>query len=393
MLYLLSDFKLLKVPDFLKKLRFAYLSAENPENKKVWSGTHYSIYRSLKNLGEVEILGPYEPKLKLLFSRLLNQVYWRLLKKRISYKHSIFISKAYASYFNQKLSRGNFDFIVAPAASGELAFVKTNIPVIYITDGTFAGCLNYHKNLSHLTQKSITEGNFIEQQAINKSRYVIVSSQWCAQSVIKTYKAPAEKVKQIPYGANFEKLPGDNEIIYKVPKTWKILFVGVYWESKGGDIAFNAFKILRQKGYDVSITILGCIPPDNVKDDNLKVIPFIDKNDPDGQKKLFEIYKDHHLLVLPTRFDCTPIVINEASAFGMPCLVSNTGGIEGHLTEGINGFLVDYSDSGAAYAAKIEQLILNPEKYVSLKKSTRKEYIERLNWEHWTEEFRKIINL
>lgn len=359
----------------------------------MWSGTHYGIYRSLKTLGDVDILGPYEPKFKILLSKIVNQLSQRLFGKRISYKHGPFISKAYAAYFNGKLRNGKYDYIVAPAASGELAFIETSIPVIYITDGTFAGCLNYHKNLSNLTSKSISNGNLIEKKAIDNSSTVIVSSEWCAKSVIHDYKADPQKVKIIPYGANFEILPSDAELIFDQPKEWKLLFVGVYWETKGGDIALKCFKILKDKGYNVSLTILGCIPPDYVKDEKVKVVPFIDKNNPEGQKQLFDIYKQHHLLVLPTRFDCTPIVINEASAFGMPCIIANTGGVAGHLTENVNGFLVDYNDKGNAYAEKIESLILNPEKYIELRKSSRKEFLQRLNWESWTAEFKKLLNL
>jgi len=176
-----------------------------------------------------------------------------------------------------------------------------------------------------------------------------------------------------------------------VPRTWKLLFVGVYWESKGGEIAYNCFKELVDKGYAVELTVLGCIPPEQFRHEKMKVIPFIDKNSDEGQKKLFEIFLQHHILILPTRFDCTPIVINEASAFGIPSIIARTGGVEGHLKNGMNGFLVDYNDKGKGYAEQVEKLIKNPDQYVSLRKSSRKLYEEKLNWDSWTEAFRKII--
>ena len=172
----------------MKKIQFAYLSSEDPRNKKVWSGTHYSIYQCLLSIGEVEILGPYEPKGRLFLAKILNQFYLKILNKRFSYRHSSFISKGYANYFERKLKDKKFDFIVAPAASCELAYINTAIPIIYITDGTFAGCLNYHKALSNLTPASIKDGNLIEQNAINKSAVTIVSSEWAANSVIADYK-------------------------------------------------------------------------------------------------------------------------------------------------------------------------------------------------------------
>lgn len=342
-------------------------------------------------MGEVEILGPYQPGLKLLFARILNQLFLVLSGKRISYRHSKFISRAYGTYFSKKLKGKTYDYIIAPAASAEIAYLQTQVPVIYITDGTFAGCLNYHKSLTHLTDFSIKEGNEVEQLAITKSSKIIVSSEWCRNSVINDYKAPVSSVVCVPYGANFENLPAVSSLTFEVPAVWKLLFVGVYWESKGGDIAYNAFKILAEKGYNVSLTVLGCVPPAEISHPRMTVIPFIDKNDPEGQKRLVEIYARHSVLILPTRFDCTPIVINEASAFGIPCLVANSGGVAGHLKEGRNGYLLDYADKGEGYAAKTEALINAPNDYLELRKQTRKLFEEELNWEHWIKELRKLL--
>ncbi len=373
-------------------LKFGYLSAEKPTNKRVWSGTHYSIYKSLNTLGECTILGPYEPKFRLFWAKLINQVFLKLFNKRYSYRHSKFISKGYANFFNAKLKGQNFDLIVAPAASCELAYLETNIPIIYISDGTFASCLNYHDSLQNLTKSSIEEGNFIEQQAIDKSKYCIVSSEWAKQSMIKDYNADPGKVKIIPFGANFDLLPLNNEIDYSLPIEWKILFVGVYWKNKGGEIAYNAFKTLLDQGFNVSLTVLGCVPPEEFIHPKIKVIPFIDKNNAKGQEELNQIYKQHHFLILPTRFDCTPIVINEASAFGIPSIIANTGGVAGHLKENKNGFLVDYSDNGKDYASRIGNLINHPQEYLNLRKETRKLYDEQLNWNNWTLELKNMLN-
>lgn len=377
----------------MKKIRFAYLSSQDPNNKRVWSGTHYSIYSALQQVGEVEILGPYEPRFRLFICKLINQLCLRFFKKRISYRHSVFVSKGYADFFNRKISAGNFDYIVAPEASCELAFTHTKIPVIYITDGTFAGCLNYHKGLTNLTKKSVYEGNIIEQNAISKSKFTLVSSTWAANSALKDYQCNAAKLFTFPYGANFEKIPAAGELTFEIPDVWRLLFVGVYWQEKGGEYAFNCFTQLADKGYPVELTVLGCIPPENIKHEKMRVVPFIDKNDPQGRERLSEIFRQHHFLILPTRFDCTPIVINEASAYGIPSIVAKTGGVEGHLKEGVNGFLVDYKDTGAGYATVIEQQVQHPLQYMELRRKTRELYDAELNWDTWRQNFCKMLGI
>lgn len=343
-------------------------------------------------MGEVEILGPYLPKFRTFFFRILNQISLIINGKRISYRHSTSISKGYAEYFTEKLKDKKFDFIIAPSASCEIAFLETKLPIIYLTDGTFAGCLGYHKSLSHLRKSSIDQGNLIEKKALQKAKHVIVSSEWAKESALNDYGCDANKIHILPFGANLETIPQKMEIRFDAPDTWKLLFAAVYWEDKGGERAFNCLKILLDKGFKVELTVLGCIPPAEFSHSNLNVIPFIDKNSADGQQRMAEIFATHHLLILPTRFDCTPIVINEASAFGMPTLVARTGGVEGHLKEGVNGFTVSYSDEGTEYAEKITQLISHPEQYLKLRESSRELYLQKLNWEKWTEEFKKITS-
>lgn len=374
-----------------KPLKIAYLSAETPLNKRVWSGTHYNIYKSLQSIAQVEILGPYEPSLTLLKGKIWHKLCMAILGKRYNYRHSQALSKAYAAYFQKKLMQIKPDVIVAPAASCEIAHLKTDIPIIYISDGTFACCVNYHKNLSNLTNSSMRESNLIEQAAINKSTTVIVSSLWAANSVLHDYHKAVDQVHIIPFGANFDLLPNKITFDDTPIKTFKLLFVGVYWESKGGDIAYQAFKILEKNGYHISLTIVGCQPPSLDDNSNVKCIPFIDKNSIEGQKQLADIYQQHHVLLLPTRFDCTPIVINEASAFGLPSIVSNTGGVAGHLKENQNGILIPYNDKGQLFAKEIEQLIMHPEKYLALRQSSRAIYESLLNWESWTVEFKKLL--
>ncbi|MCA6435371.1 MAG: glycosyltransferase family 4 protein [Bacteroidetes bacterium] len=373
-------------------LKFAYLSAEDPHNKKVWSGTHYSIFKHLKTIGDVDVLGPYEPKLPIIWKRILNQLTQLVFKKRIAYRHSFLVSKALGKAFSKKLANKYYDFIIAPAASGEIAFLDTNIPIIYITDGTFNGCINYHQNLSHLSKQSAMEGELIEMKAIEKSAIVIASSEWCKNSVIQHYHKNSSQVFVIPYGANLEKIPTSvtpKKIHANQP--FRLLFVGVYWHNKGGPIAMNAFLKLKKEFPEVELTILGCEPDLTNLPNGVTVIPFLDKNSNDGQLKMAEIFNSHHVLLLPTRFDCTPIVINEASAFALPSLVSKTGGVEGHLKNSVNGHLIDYNDDGTTYAAIVSDWLKKPELYEKMSESTLNLYCNFNNWVHWTEEFKKLL--
>ncbi len=378
----------------MKKLKIAYLSASDPRDKKVWSGTHFSIYNTLnKYSGEVIPLGPYEPKLASLIGKILTGISQLILKKRYNYRHSHLLAKAYAKYFNKKLKGQNFDVIIAPAAVCELAYIKTSLPIVYISDATINLSLNYHKSLSGLLSLSEKETRKIERLAFDNCSKIIVSSDWAIKSLINDYQLPTNKIKKLPFGANMALLPSPQEVKNKsTTNVLRLLFIGVYWESKGGYIAYNCLLELIKLGINAELTVCGCIPPVEFKHEKLKIIPFINKNSTEGMKQLYDVFMQHDVLILPTRFDCTPIVICEASAFAMPCFIANTGGVGGHLHESKNGYLIDYNDTGKEYANKIAKVFSDKETFNCLKITTREEFDKSLNWDKYGEELNNIIH-
>ena len=378
----------------MKRIKIAYLSACDPKDKKVWSGTHHSLYATLINyVGDVTILGPYSPKVQLFIGKVLNGIAQLIFKKRYNYRHSHLLARTYGRFFNRKLKADNFDLIVAPAAMCELAFIKTDIPIFYISDSTIELSLNYHKALTGLSAFSEKETLEIEHLTYANAEKIIVSSNWACDSLMKYYKIPDIKVVNLPFGANMGLLPDKYEAVNKdETDTCRILFIGVYWESKGGSIAFNCLIELLKLGVNAELTICGCVPPEEFKHENMNVIPFINKNSEDGMKKLYDVFMKHDILILPTRFDCTPIVICEASAFAMPCFVADTGGVRGHLNEGKNGYLIDYNDNGIGYAHKIAQVFSNNEQFETLKKTTREEFDKRLNWHEYGKKLKELVD-
>ena len=81
--------------------------------------------------------------------------------------------------------------------------------------------------------------------AIQKSAGIVYSSTWAAESAMRDYGAPREKICVIPFGANLDDVPTADQIYQKCDRRpWKIVFIGLYWHRKGGDIALKAFDAL-----------------------------------------------------------------------------------------------------------------------------------------------------
>lgn len=195
-------------------------------------------------------------------------------------------------------------------------------------------------------------------------------------------------------GPNVDYLPFESELNYDKGKDEiKLLFIGVEWERKGGQIAFETLLELKKKGFKAKLVVLGVIPPNDVKDEDLIVIPFLNKNIKEESDRFNSLLMDSHFLILPTREECFGVVFCEASAYGLPSLTTDTGGVGGAVVNGENGYRLKLTDRGNEYANKIAEIFNDYEKnYLPLAKSSRKRYENLLNWEKFSNSIKKIMD-
>lgn len=374
----------------MNRPRIAYLSALDPQNVRAWSGLHYSAFRQLKEkCGDVIALGPHEEKGVINRGRVYSKLCRQFLGKRFDYTHSIQLGKRYGKYFTTKLQEGKYDLVFAVAASTELAFLETNLPVYYLADATFANVVNYYPFYTKLLQSSLRQGNEIQQRALDKCTKIFLPSEWAATSAVNVYNVDRGKIEVFPLGANLSDVPATLPEHHSVENTVKLLFVGVEWERKGGPAAIEALVYLRSQGWNASLTIVGCNP--NISLEGVTIIPFLDKNNELQRKQLNHLFSEADFFILPTTAECFGLVFSEASAMGTPSLARNTGGVGGAVKENVNGFLIPEKASGKEYAEKIIS-VLKSGKYDDLRKSSRALYDSELNWDAWGRKVAQIIS-
>lgn len=368
----------------MKTLKIAVLHVNDLNNKLVWSGIPHFIKKELEDTGHtVSVLKPlphfiYNP----------IKVYFKI-KELIS-------GKLYLNFMNSVLSRAaswwfkrqnieQFDLLIAPAGSSSIAYLKSKCPIIYATDGTFLNNANYYTNFTNLHLKAFADSNKIEQLALKRAAKVTVPSKWAYDSVIYDYGIDPSKVVIAEYGANMDVTPTREQALNRdySTKELKLLFVGRGWEKKGGDIAYNTFKILRDRGLSVTMTFVGSTPPYNIEDEHLKVIPLLDKNDPKQAETLSNLYLESHFHFLPTRTECFGIVFSEASAHGLPSISTDTGGVPHAVRNGENGYRLPLTATPEEFADLVQKLWEDKEGYRKLVISTRDTYESVLNWSAW----------
>ncbi|MFM6277313.1 MAG: group 1 glycosyl transferase, partial [Dolichospermum sp.] len=279
----------------------------------MWSGTGYYIAQALQKQSiPLDYIGPLEDRLALQFvSKFKSRYYKYLGKNYIKYINPL-ILKDYGKQIHQKLKSIETDIIFS-AGSDSIAYLECEQPIVFWADATFANLIDFYPGYSNLCQESLQNAHLIQSMSLEKSHFAIYSSDWAAQTAINYYNADPDQVKVVPFGANIENSLTIHDIKSQIesrPKNQcKLLFLGVDWLRKGGNIALEIAKKLNNLGLNTELTIVGCQPNlDENLPDFVKVLGFIPKSTSEGKNKIYQLIADSHLLILPSIADCSPIV-------------------------------------------------------------------------------------
>lgn len=373
-------------------LRVAYISACDPTDRRTWSGTHFRIIASLKPyVGDVVPIGPLDSAWRGPLS-IYGKLSRSLWGKRYAHECGPLISASYGRQIEQRMKAQPFDVILAPAASSEISAVRTRIPIVYLSDATFALMRDYYPKFAEMLPSSQRAGDELDRAAISKAARVIYPSQWAARSAIDHYRADPGKVVEIPFGANFDVAPAARVRPAPPAGRCRMLFVGKGWARKGGPLAVEAVRVLRARGVDATLVVVGCAQPAGLDEPGVEFISSIDKRDSAGERHLRQLYEDADLFLLPTRAECFGVVFCEAAGYGLPIVAASTGGVPSAVSHGANGLLLPLEGDARAYADAVESIVTAPGRYVAMAAESRRLYETRLNWDSFGRSCAQVLH-
>jgi glycosyltransferase involved in cell wall biosynthesis len=354
------------------------------------SGTLYYMTRALgRHVGNVVQLGPDETivsKALLNAGKAFNKISVPLFKKRISPIHQRLLSKHAANVFSPRIAAAQCDVLFAPFASVEIADLSVSSPIIYHTDMTWADAIDYYPIYSSLFPFAKQDGEYIQRKALEKSSAVILPTEWAARAAVEHYGLSPDVVNVVPYGANFEEadIPSQTQALERhLHEEVRLLWIGVDWVRKGGTIAYACLMSLLERNVNARLTVCGCTPPAEFEHSRIEVIPFLSKQDPVQRGQLSQLFLQASFFLLPTSSEAAAIVLCEASAHGLPSLVSDTGGMSGVVADGVNGYLLPADAAGSQYADKVVEIVADQEAYRQVVLTSRQTFEEKLNWDAW----------
>lgn len=353
-----------------------------------WGATLF-IAKSLINHGvEIEFLGPLREGYRFL-TRTKRAFYRYIQKKDYHIWSDPLVCKNYGDQTSAKLDKlENVQLVLCTevfAISGDL---ETQLPIVIWIDTPLVGLFGVYAYLSNLCDETAKDIFQMEKRALEKASQIIVTSDWAKSVIMDLYDVNNNKIEIITRGANLEIIPDrsikDIELLInqRSKKVCRLLFSGVEWERKGGDVAIRVVEKLNRMGLSTELVVIGCQPEiDKPYPNFVKVYGYVNKLNPQGKAKIIELISSSHFLILPTKADTNPHVLTEANAFGVPCLATNMMGISTVIKNGVNGQTFSPNSSIDEYCQFIMQYFSNYTEYENLAKNTFNEYLYHLSWD------------
>jgi glycosyltransferase involved in cell wall biosynthesis len=370
-------------------LRIAFISSSDPTDVRSFSGTPFHMVQALKgHFPDLDVVrqsrAPWAYRFDRIVGRLtggrVNPYYWRRL------------NRFYAARLARRW-RGRRVLVVAVVNAALVSELAERVPVLNVTDATFALMRGFYSWFDELDRRTAQAAEEMERRSIRLSVHNSFSSRWAGNSAVRDYGADEADVSVIPWGCNIDDVPG-SEIrpASRRGDACRLLFIGIHWLRKGGDVVLATGELLAAKSFPFHIDIVGSAPDDGLPQRPwLENHGYLSKADEGQRAKLRALIRDADFLFLPTRQDTYGIVFAEASAYGTPSVTRDVGGVASVVRDGVNGMVLPEDASAEDFAAAIEAAWRDTSRYEALREGARREYEERLNWTSWAGSTASVI--
>ena len=184
----------------------------------------------------------------------------------------------------------------------------------------------------------------MEQMALDKCRLAVFSSEWAVQTAIDGYQVDQQKLRVAPLGANLDcnrtVEDATRMVEARSSTTCNLLFIGVDWIRKGGDVVFEVAKQLNARGLETTLTVVGCEPIINEPLPKFVInLGFLNKFENDSLRVIENLLAKSHFLIVPSMAESFGAVFCEASSFATPSLARRIVGVPTAFRDGFNGGL------------------------------------------------------
>lgn len=371
-------------------MKIAYAFHENAADPSIQSGRPTAILDEFKRLGiSVDPIFPLDVTPP--GAELAKKVGYRLLGKYHRHDRSPGYLDALAAQFQARTAGRSYDLVFSPG-SEVVSHLRTDVPVAYCADATFANLVDYYWDFTGLSDEYLRAGHEQEAAALAKATLAVFPSEWAARSALDHYHADPARVAVIPFGANLGGYNLRADILPWIEQrptdSIRLLFVGRHWERKGGETVIATAMCLIAHGHPVTVDVVGCdVPPAHREVPWINAHGLLHQCNPADMQWLRQLYAQSHFVFVPSRAEAYGFTFTEANAFGVPPIATQTGGIPAIIRHGHNGLLMPLDAPPSDYADAIVATFTDRARYRAMCHNAVDEFEQRLNWRTFTRVF------
>ncbi len=212
------------------------------------------------------------------------------------------------------------------------------LPLILHVD--YTSLLSRKRNSEWKRKEGFEQDYWIEQERklYQSSAIVLTTTENARQSIVHDYGIPKEHVVTVGAGVSS---PYDTFDEDRLPdySSRKILFVGKGFKGKGLDTLLDSFSEVRKVIPGAELTFVG---PTELSVD-MEGISYLGRIADRNQVR--ELYYDHALFVMPSRFEPLGQVFLEAMSCKLPCIGTTVDAMPEMIKHGDSGLLIEPGDS------------------------------------------------
>jgi glycosyltransferase involved in cell wall biosynthesis len=219
--------------------------------------------------------------------------------------------------------------------------VPTPVPTYSYQDSCFAVALDHYETFGRdmvstcpTTPEQLRRLADEQHQRLSRLDGVLAMGQWFRDYLVDRGILPADRVHAVGAGISpqFSNLPP------RVPRSReqrrRLLFVGGEFRRKGGDWVLDAVARLNRQGdRRLTLTIVGPAtwPMQEPQAD------WVDFRGALPRDRVRELFQEHDLFVMPSRFEAYGIAFREARAAGLPCVGRDAFAMPELIEPGVGG--------------------------------------------------------
>lgn len=352
-----------------------------------YSGGNARIHAALeKHVGDVTVLDPGWGRLDWL--RRAIDAMPEAITLRLRWRVHLILARMIARSVQKQLVQGRYGVVFGAYSFHSMAGLRVppGMLTAYTSDATpttykrseIGESFGSYFALSRLFDPMVLRA---ERKTFKGIDLLLWPTEWLKSGADGLYDLSDAQSIVLPWGANVpDPTPSDVPPALSASAPVRFVLVGRDWFAKGGPLVFDTIRLLRDRGIEARLDVIGVDPPEFHRADFVEVHGLLDKSDPEQFARFETVLRRAHFLFQPS-FESFGFAFCEASAYGLPSLCLRVGGVP--VRDGVNGYALPRDSTAADFADKVAELVGAPGDYRKLRSSSRTEYEERLNWDAW----------